>query len=52
MIHLMQKMRNALKTNRELEEFNGEEAAGDHLKALTKVSVKVNRVDRTCSEEN
>ena len=51
MIHLMQKMRDALKTDHKLEEFNGKEAAGDHLKALMKVSVKGNRAERTCFEE-
>ena len=47
----MQNMRDALRTDHELEEFNDAEAAGGLLKALTKVSVKVNQAERTCSEE-
>ena len=39
---LMQKMGDALKADRKLEDSSNEEVAGDCLKVLTKVSVKVN----------
>ena len=44
----MLKMRDTLKTDSELSD---EEAAGDHLKVLMKVFMKVNQAERACSEE-
>ena len=47
----MQKMGDALKPIVNWRTSNSEKAAGDRLKVITKVSVKVNQIERACSEE-
>ena len=42
----MQKMGDALKTDRKLESSSDEEAARDCLKVMTKASVKVSRAEK------